>query len=179
MFNRGDKVITKDHTRYWDITTTGEQLGELQEVNVKGGRDGVVTEILDDGMGGVSIAVRHNQDDYREYSPDELEKQNAIKAHKGGRTISKRTDVTPEVADMLRCLWRDHHEMTKQEMIQNLNQLGLSGAIIGVSASVDGSPAILLCWNGQEEYYTGKDIYDPAMPGAYEYQEWLKATFTD
>jgi len=43
---------------------------------------------------------------------------------------------------------------------------------------VDGTPAILLRWNGVEEYYTGfgGDIQAEPQP---EYENWLVETFGD
>lgn len=69
--------------------------------------------------------------------------------------------------------------MSRKEMINHLNQLGIKEAIADKNASVNGSPAILLRWNGQEEYYIGFDIVQPGddPAGHPKYQEWLIKTF--
>ena len=60
--------------------------------------------------------------------------------------------------------------MNRNQMLENLKSLGITeNAIADKNARVDGSPAILLRWNGKEEYYTGF--------GEMEYETWLKETF--
>lgn len=72
--------------------------------------------------------------------------------------------------------------MKRNEMKQHLEELGLGKAIADENASVDGSPAIVLRWNGLEEYYTGGDIYeegsDPFDTGRDEYRSWLCKNFS-
>lgn len=71
--------------------------------------------------------------------------------------------------------------MLKKELLNNLKSLGLEDAIADPNASVDGTPVILLRWNGKEEYYHGQDIYqvgeDPFDTSRQEYQDWLVANF--
>lgn len=82
MFKRGDKVITKDHTRYWSLLPWGGELVEAQPTQINGGREGTIVNIFDDGFGGVTYEVVHSlcqedypdQGDYREYTADEIEK---------------------------------------------------------------------------------------------------------
>ena len=59
--------------------------------------------------------------------------------------------------------------MKRQELTDAVLKIGLSDAIADNFASVNGNPAILLRWNGREEYYTGNE-----QP---EYIEWLKENF--
>ena len=70
---------------------------------------------------------------------------------------------------------------SRKAMRRNLVGLGLRGAIADSNASTNGYPAILLRWNGKEEYYTGQDIYepgdDPADQDRARYQSWLLETF--
>jgi hypothetical protein len=71
--------------------------------------------------------------------------------------------------------------MNKQEMLKNLENIGLGDAIADTNASVDGTPAIVLRHDGAEEYYTGRDIYetgaDPSDPTRDEYRKWLIENF--
>ena len=71
--------------------------------------------------------------------------------------------------------------MTKNEMLDNLKRLGVTDAIADENAMSDNAPAILLRWNGKEEYYTGKDIYqpgdDPHDPSREYYAAWLSENF--
>lgn len=74
MFKIGDRVITLDYSRFWDITTDGHaQLVKPQETKLSGGKQGTVTRILDDGTGGITIEVDLGGD-YREFLPKELQK---------------------------------------------------------------------------------------------------------
>lgn len=61
--------------------------------------------------------------------------------------------------------------MNRKQLIKNLKSMNINDAVTDTQASADNSPAILLRWNGQEEYYTG--FYAP------EYEEWLKQEFSD
>lgn len=44
-----------------------------------------------------------------------------IKPHKGGRTVSKRTDVTPEVNGMLKYLWQ-HHRISLGDLVEEITK---------------------------------------------------------
>ena len=69
--------------------------------------------------------------------------------------------------------------MNRKKMLANLKSLNINNAIADAHASADGSPAILLRWNGAEEYYTGFDIAAPGEAEEPEYQDWLIAQFAD
>ena len=65
--------------------------------------------------------------------------------------------------------------LTRKDLLRHLADLGISKAIADKAASVDGTPAILLRWNGAMAFYTGFDADDPAS----EYEEWLIRVFGD
>lgn len=67
--------------------------------------------------------------------------------------------------------------MKRNQLLRTLKSLGITQAISDKNAIADGSPAILLRWNGREEYYTGFGA-DP-MDYQPEYEAWLKRTFGD
>jgi hypothetical protein len=71
---------------------------------------------------------------------------------------------------------------TRKQIKSELKKLGIKNAIVG-DATVDGSPAVLLRWNGKEEYVTSthlalgeEDIRDESDD---RYIEWLKSTYAD
>lgn len=59
----------------------------------------------------------------------------------------------------------------RRTLLRSLRSMGIKRALADQYASADGRPAIILRWDGIEEYYTGE-----TMP---EYVEWLKKTFAD
>lgn len=63
----------------------------------------------------------------------------------------------------------------RKDMLKYLRSIGIKNAIVDTQASVNNNPAILLRWNGQEEYFTGFSMYDDQP----EYESWLIATFAD
>jgi len=73
--------------------------------------------------------------------------------------------------------------MNRKQMVKHLKEIGLGHAIADENAMVDGGPAVLLRWNGAEEYYTGFDMVEDG--GGYaddvqierEYQQNLIARF--
>lgn len=69
--------------------------------------------------------------------------------------------------------------MNRKKMLTHLESLGITDAIADKEAGRDGSPAILLRWNGEEEYYTGTDIVEPGddPAGCTVYREWLTKKF--
>lgn len=71
---------------------------------------------------------------------------------------------------------------TQKQIKNELNKFGINKAVVG-NASVDGTPAVLVRWNGQEEYVTSaslalgaEDILDESD---YQYLDWLKSTYAD
>jgi hypothetical protein len=68
--------------------------------------------------------------------------------------------------------------MSRKQMLSHLKSLGINEAVADKAASTEGNPAILLRWNGREEYYTGfgADIQAEPQP---EYEAWLVQTFGD
>lgn len=69
--------------------------------------------------------------------------------------------------------------MDRKKMLNHLKSLNITDAVADKNAGRDGSPAILLRWNGAEEYYTGSDMptvgSDPNAPT--DYREWLIKKF--
>lgn len=49
--------------------------------------------------------------------------------------------------------------MSTKDIRKTLNALGISKSVVGAT-SVDGSPAVLLRWNGREEYVTNSYVPD-------------------
>jgi len=66
--------------------------------------------------------------------------------------------------------------MKRKNLLNRLKELNIKDAIADKFASVDGTPAILLRWNGKEEYYTGfgSDQLGESQP---EYENWLQKVF--
>ena len=65
--------------------------------------------------------------------------------------------------------------MTRKDLLKHLADLGISKAVADKNASVDGTPAILLRWNGKAAFYTGFDADDPVSP----YEAQLVRVFGD
>jgi hypothetical protein len=71
---------------------------------------------------------------------------------------------------------------TQKQIKNELSKLGISKAIVG-NAQVEGNPAVLVRWNGQEEYVTSihlalgsEDVRDESDD---QYVAWLKSTYAD
>lgn len=61
----------------------------------------------------------------------------------------------------------------------DLDNLGISKAIAG-NTTIDGSPAVLLRWNGKEHYTTALEVEDPYRSETDEkHCAWLVANFGD
>jgi hypothetical protein len=71
--------------------------------------------------------------------------------------------------------------MNRKTLVNHLKEIGLENAIADTRASSEGNPAVLLRWNGHEEYYTGTDIpdaeYPVETPEQLRYRNWLLKTF--
>jgi hypothetical protein len=66
-----------------------------------------------------------------------------------------------------------------KQIKSDLSNLGIVKAVAG-EATVDGSPAILLRWNGKEEYVTALEVEDPYRSETDEkHCAWLAANFSD
>lgn len=71
---------------------------------------------------------------------------------------------------------------THQAIRKNLKALGINKAIAG-DTTYDGTPVVLVRWNGQEEHVSATHFalgaYDIPNESDFEYIEWITQTYAD
>jgi hypothetical protein len=53
--------------------------------------------------------------------------------------------------------------MNARKLVKQLKQMGITKAVSSTGTS-EGYPAVFLCWNGDEEVFTGSNEHDPSDP---------------